>query len=259
LLVFVLAAVFDQDIRPWEGGILTSVVTEFENLDGHGHGAKIEAITMLPSFILPMFPSRGRLDYKLFTAKLRRMNGLFSLTRDRDTGRVYPDPVDGRCRIQYTPSEFDRKNTLEGAIGCAKIAYVSGAKEIHTTCRSVPPFIRPEEPTLAETDAPEQGVNNAAFQEWIKEFRQGFTLHPSSFASAHIMGTCRMGTTPKESVVDPTGKVWGTEGLYVADASVFPSASGVNPMVTNMAISDWTSRNLAKDMTREKKTGMYRV
>jgi choline dehydrogenase-like flavoprotein len=50
------------------------------------------------------------------------------------------------------------------------------------------------------------------------------------------------------------GQVWGTEGLYVADASVFPSASGVNPMVTNMAISDWTSRQLAEKMTREKKT-----
>ena len=73
------------------------------------------------------------------------------------------------------------------------------------------------------------------------------------------MGTCRMGTTPKKSVVDPTGKVWGTEGLYVADASVFPSASGVNPMVTNMAISDWTSRNLAKEMTREKKAGVSRL
>ena len=47
-------------------------------------------------------------------------------------------------------------------------------------------------------------------------------------------------------MVDERGKVWGVEGLYVADASVFPSASGVNPMVTNMAISDWISRGVAK-------------
>jgi hypothetical protein len=29
---------------------------------------------------------------------------------------------------------------------------------------------------------------------------------------------------------------------------VFPSASGVNPMVTNMAISDWISRGIARGL-----------
>lgn len=67
------------------------------------------------------------------------------------------------------------------------------------------------------------------------------------------MGTCRMGVSERNSVVDPTGKVWGTEGLYVADASVFPSASGVNPMITNMAISDWISRGIARSLEEERK------
>ena len=58
------------------------------------------------------------------------------------------------------------------------------------------------------------------------------------------MGTCRMSATAAKGVVDPDGKVWGTEGLFVSDASVFPSASGVNPMVTNMAISDYISRGI---------------
>jgi choline dehydrogenase-like flavoprotein len=65
------------------------------------------------------------------------------------------------------------------------------------------------------------------------------------------MGTCRMSAKEKDGVVDPQGKVWGTEGLYVTDASVFPSASGVNPMVTNMAISDWVSRGIAKGMEQK--------
>ena len=62
------------------------------------------------------------------------------------------------------------------------------------------------------------------------------------------MGTCRMGTNERNSVVDDRGRVWGTKGLYVSDASVFPSASGVNPMVTNMGISDWVSRGLAREL-----------
>lgn len=41
-----------------------------------------------------------------------------------------------------------------------------------------------------------------------------------------------MGTKPTNSAVDPRARVWGTESLYVADASVFPTASAVNPMLT---------------------------
>lgn len=48
----------------------------------------------------------------------------------------------------------------------------------------------------------------------------------------HACGTCRMGTSPENSVTDPEGKVWGTGNLYVADASLFPTSSGVNPSLT---------------------------
>ena len=60
-----------------------------------------------------------------------------------------------------------------------------------------------------------------------------------------------MSASPKRGVVDPEGRVWGTENLYVADASVFPSASGVNPMVTNMAIADMISRRIAEGLSTE--------
>lgn len=209
---------------------------------------------MLPSFFLPIFPWKGGLEYKKFVANLRRMNGFISLTRDRDPGRVYPDPVDGKLRIEYTPSTFDRKHMLEGMIGSAKIAYISGAKEIHTSNTEIPPFVRTK-----DADA-EEGINNAEFQEWIKAFRRkGLQPEKTTFASAHQMGTCRMGTNPKKSVVDPNGKVWGTDGLYVADASIFPSASGVNPMLTNMAITDWMSQNLAQEIKREQAVGKPRL
>lgn len=66
------------------------------------------------------------------------------------------------------------------------------------------------------------------------------------------MGSNRMSVYPQDGVVDPQGRVWGTEGLYVSDASIFPSASGVNPMVTNMAISDWISRGIMREMRGNK-------
>ncbi|KAL1967422.1 hypothetical protein VTN77DRAFT_3207 [Rasamsonia byssochlamydoides] len=249
--VLLAAAVFDKDIRPWEGACLTTVVNQFENLDGHGHGPKIEATTMIPVLYLSTFPWKDGFQYKMWASKLRHMTSFITLTRDRDTGRVYPDPVDGRLRIDYTVSPFDRNHMVEGLIAAAKIAYISGAKEFHTTYGDMPPFIRPA--AVEDLEGHDEGVNNAALQAWIKELRRKAPLNPERgvFASAHQMGTCRMADSPKKGVVAPDGHVWGTRGLYVVDASVFPSASGVNPMVTNMAISDWTSRNIAKGLNRE--------
>ena len=55
--------------------------------------------------------------------------------------------------------------------------------------------------------------------------------------TAHQMGTCRLGSSPRTAVADPRGQVYGVRGLFIADASAFPSASGVNPMLTTMALA----------------------
>lgn len=231
----------NEDINPWEGAILTSVVSEYENLDGRGHGAKLEVTNMIPSSWLIWLDWNGGLQYKLDAARMKHMAGYIAISRDRDTGRVYPDPVDGRVRFSYTPSKFDKQHIMQGLLALAKIQYVEGADEIFTTIPGVSVFKR--DSTLPASG---DGINDEQFQAWLEELEaKGFPSPESVFVSAHQMGTCRMSKVEKEGVVDPTGRVWGTEGLYVADASVFPSASGVNPMVTNMAISDWISRGIA--------------
>lgn len=243
--VMVLGAIHNEDIKPWEGAILTAVVGEYENLDGKGHGVKLEATNMIPSSWLMWLDWKSALSYKLDAARLKHMAGYISIARDRDPGRVYPDPVDGRVRFEYSPSKFDKKSILEGLVALAKIQYVEGAKEIFTVLPGMPPFMR--DPSIPSTD----GINDARFQAWLDGIRSTGFPKESVFVSAHQMGTCRMSRLEKDGVVDAEGRVWGTEGVYVADASVFPSASGVNPMVTNMAISDWISRGVAKGLVRQ--------
>jgi choline dehydrogenase-like flavoprotein len=51
----------------------------------------------------------------------------------------------------------------------------------------------------------------------------------------HLNGTCRMGTDPATSVLDPYCKAHELDNLYVVDASVFPSSGAVNPALTIMA------------------------
>ena len=242
--VSLLGGIHEEEVKPWEGAILTSVVGEYENLDGRGHGAKLEVTNMIPSSWLIWLDWKGGLEYKLNAARMKHMAGYISICKDRDTGRVYPDPVDGRVRFSYTPSKFDKRHIMVGLLALAKIQYVEGASEIFTTIPGVSTFKR-------DTSLPTSGdgINDERFQAWLKEVEaKGFPTPESVFVSAHQMGTCRMSKVEKEGVVDPTGKVWGTEGLYVADASVFPSASGVNPMVTNMAISDHISRGIAEGL-----------
>jgi len=238
--------VFKEDVRPWEGGILTSVCTTFENLDGHGHGSKLEATIMLPSLSLVLHNWTSGPQYKSHALKFRHTNGYISIARDRDSGRVYKDPVSGTPRIQYTPSEFDRANIMEGVVALVKIAYVEGAEEIHLVNSGVKPFIRSE----SSSESSNAGITDPDFTAWVAEIQRIGNKPPmAGFASAHQMGTNRMSVNPRDGVVDPEGRVWGTEGLYVADASVFPSASGVNPMITNMAIADMISRGIGKELS----------
>jgi len=62
--------------------------------------------------------------------------------------------------------------------------------------------------------------------------------------TVHMMGTCRMGSTPRKSVVDLSGELWDLPGCYVADASLFPTAVGVNPQVTIMALATLVAQRL---------------
>ena len=55
----------------------------------------------------------------------------------------------------------------------------------------------------------------------------------------HACGTCRMGAVDDESsVVDPELRVRGVRGLRVVDASVFPTLTSVNPVVTVMVMAE---------------------
>ncbi|KAI0476731.1 GMC oxidoreductase [Xylaria cf. heliscus] len=253
----VRAAFDDKDVKGWEGGIITSVCTTFENLDGKGHGAKLETNNTLPHILLYGHPYESGLQWKLDALRARHMCNFISIARDKDTGRVYPDPDDGRPRVAYTTSAFDRSNILVGIVALAKICYIQGATEIWPAVPGIPSFKRTKPISAdARVDAIasdekkcDQGINDPEFSAWIKLIEKtGLNSPLATFACAHQMGSCRMSAKPQDGVVDPKGKVWGTQNLFVADASVFPSASGVNPMVTNMAISDYISRNISMEL-----------
>ncbi len=55
----------------------------------------------------------------------------------------------------------------------------------------------------------------------------------------HVSGSCRMGAADDPmAVVDPDLRVRGVHGLRVVDASVFPTLTSVNPVVTVMVVAE---------------------
>lgn len=53
----------------------------------------------------------------------------------------------------------------------------------------------------------------------------------------HHIGTARIGTDPRQSVVDPDCRVHGLDNLFIASAATFPTCSQANPTLTVIAMA----------------------
>jgi choline dehydrogenase-like flavoprotein len=84
----------------------------------------------------------------------------------------------------------------------------------------------------------------------LEEFisRKNFISIKVPLSSAHPQGGCRMGTSSKDAVCDSRGRVHGHPGLYVADASLFPKSSHVNPYLTIMALADRVAEGILEEI-----------
>jgi choline dehydrogenase-like flavoprotein len=65
-----------------------------------------------------------------------------------------------------------------------------------------------------------------------------------AMGSFHIMGSARMGSDPAGSACNADGETWDVRNLVVCDASCFPTASGVNPMISIESIAHMNASRL---------------
>lgn len=86
--------------------------------------------------------------------------------------------------------------------------------------------------------AKEALVAAGAIQTWVES--------PLRVAGWHLMGTARMGTDPKRSVVNAWGRAHDVKNLFVIDGSVFPTAGAVNPTCTIQAFALWVADQIKK-------------
>jgi choline dehydrogenase-like flavoprotein len=73
----------------------------------------------------------------------------------------------------------------------------------------------------------------------------------SADRTAHLLGTCRMGSDPADSVVNADCRAHDVPNLYICDGSVFPTSTAVNPSLTIQAIAARTADRISEMKRRE--------
>lgn len=224
------------DVAIWRGAPMTTVSNVVSNgPDGDGYGAKLECPLALPGLASSMLPWLNGKQFKDLMLDYRRMMSLIVLQRDRGCGEVRLDK-EGKPRLYYKTSDYDLRSIADGAERAVRLIAAAGAERLV--------LLQFKEPLhLPPASNPE--ARAAEVERVVREMRRiGFPLFKVPLFSAHHMGTCRMGTDPKSSVVRPTCEAWECSGLYVVDASTFPTSSGTNPMVTTLAIAHMAAQHL---------------
>jgi choline dehydrogenase-like flavoprotein len=216
---------YEREIYPAAGIPQSSVCTEFMESNG-GYGFWIECPPMLPALAAASLPGFG-------DGHRRRMRGLANtgalivLVRDgaasdRSQGEVVAGR-DGRVRIRYRMRTPEWRTLDRGIRAAARLHLAARATEACSLHADATPL------------RSERDVEAA-------RFRHG--RNRLALFSAHVNGTCRMTGDARRGPCSPDGGVRGAPGVYVADGSLFPTAPGVNPQATIMALASLVARGI---------------
>jgi choline dehydrogenase-like flavoprotein len=140
------------------------------------------------------------------------------------TGRLTVG-LTGDVAIDFTPSDRDLSLIKQGLKRVAKIFLAGGA------VRVMPATFEYRE--LRPGDDVDELIDR-----WIQD-RGDVTM-----GTGHPQGGCAMSGDPTRGVVDPECRVLGMDNLYCCDASVFPTAVGVNPQVTVMSLARYAAEGM---------------
>jgi long-chain-alcohol oxidase len=224
-----VCGIFKEEILPWTGTMQAIYSDEHCRLTGN-YGVKYETTALQPVIAAAVIPWRDPRQYRTLLAELPRTVGIGVLLRDRDGGTVTVDRT-GTAVTRYALSKFDSEHLQQGFAGAARILEAAGARRIYSPHAKFC-FYEPGERGSVETFARDMD-------------RAGWRSGELALFSFHIMGTARMGASAKESATNPEGESWDARNLMVLDGASFPSASGVNPMISIEAIAHRNAKALA--------------
>jgi len=231
----VVAARFAEPIDMWRGTMQGARCAQFLRPEAGRSTYIVESAPGHPGLLALSFPWRGTDQHAGLVGGARNWAPLIAVTRDGGEGRVSLTRA-GRVRVDYALDALGVA-TLRHAVGSmARIARAAGAREI---------IALGTRPRAFGSGGHAPGESDRSFGVYLDALA-AFDFRPNrgTVFSAHQMGTARMGEDARTHACDPHGRVRAGSGghrivggLFVADASLFPTAVGVNPMITVMALA----------------------
>ena len=235
----VIGALLAEPVDMWRGTMQAVRSMQFAHDEPGRRRYVIESAPGHLGLLSLVLPWQGAVEHAELMSRARHFSPLVAVTRDGGEGRTRLTGA-GRVRVDYSLDEAGRVTARHALISMARLARAGGAREILAV---VMPMLR----HLVD-GSPGEARRYAAFEERLAA--TDFRPHRGTIASAHQMGTIRMGADPAAHPADERGRVRADSrgsiirGLYVADSSTFPTGIGVNPMLTVMAMARRVSRTV---------------
>jgi choline dehydrogenase-like flavoprotein len=218
---------FDRTIDPGSGIPQSVMCDEFLNKNGDNGGFWIEAVPVYPALAALALPGFGSAHRDLMK-NYRQLGASIILLKEIDSSGQVTVNSHGHASITYQPGPRDMSYLREGVAQTGRIHLAAGARSVMTVHAS-------------------PRVMNAGgnINQWLDDAR--WEMNDLALFSAHPLGTCRMARDPRMGVVDNHCQMHAVPGLFVVDGSVVPTALGVNPQVTILAIAEKTAEWIAEN------------
>ncbi len=227
-----VAARYSDLIEPWSGPMMSTVVSDAMQLDGN-YGYWIETAPVHPGVIGMTLPWTSIEQHKKDLTMASNCGAFIVLTRDKYGGKVRIDNQ-GNAVINYKMHSYDLNHAIQGMKEASEIHFAAGATEVI--------FPHSSRKTLLNTADQNQ---RADFYKQMTSWK--WRANDYILYSAHQMSTCRMGGNNKTHPVRPDGSFVGYNNLFIADGSALPSCPGINPMMSIMAQSHFTIKNILNE------------
>jgi choline dehydrogenase-like flavoprotein len=197
-------------------------------IDAYEHeGIMLEGVFVPPAIMAMALPGVGE-EHKYLAKHYRNLAAFGVMVSDTARGRVFPGTLGYSYLAFYSLNRQDTARLHKGIGYVADIFFAAGARRVFTGCYAMPSLNSKHE--LAR-------FKSLKVKPWHFEV---MAFHP--------LGTCRMGNDPRTSVLDLNLETHDIKGLFVPDASPFPTSLGVNPQLTIMAFAGRTADYIADNI-----------
>jgi choline dehydrogenase-like flavoprotein len=213
-----VGARYEEEVRGWEGVMQSFYVDQWEP----SHRVLLEATFTPLAFGGAWLVGAGR-DHQRSMLDFGHVGSIGVHLCDRSRGRIGLGN-EGALRASYGLTDDDADHIVFGIARAAEIHFAAGATEVYPNIPRAGVLKREDLPLFESTRFKASELRLEAF---------------------HPMGTARIAEDPRRGVCAADGSVNGVRGLYVADASLFPSSVGVNPMMTIIAFAKQVARGVA--------------